>query len=112
MFDVADTPLPYNGILGRPALAKFMAISHFAYNMMKMTAPWGVLTVKADVGDAVLCVQKLNLAIAATLGDLKVVQEADAEPIGLSPSLENATTCASYAPWRLPLRRGSIFEHT
>src|SRR4051812_9398451 len=23
-FDVADFPLPYNGILGRPALAKFM----------------------------------------------------------------------------------------
>ena len=63
MFDVADTPLPYNDILGRPALAKFMAVSHFAYNMMKMPAPWGVLTVKADVGDAVLCVQKLNLAI-------------------------------------------------
>ena len=47
MFDVADTPLPYNSILGRPALAKFMAVSHFAYNMMKMPAPWGVLTVKA-----------------------------------------------------------------
>ena len=47
-----------------------MAVSHFAYNMMKMPAPWGVLTVKADIGDAVLCVQKLNLAIAATSGDL------------------------------------------
>ena len=70
VFDVAATPLPYNGILGRPALAKFMAVSHFAYNMMKIPAPWGVLTVKADVGDAVLCVQKLNLAIAATSGDL------------------------------------------
>ena len=63
VFNVADMPLPYNGILGRPALAKFMAISHFAYNMMKMPAPWGVLTVKADVGDAVMCVQKLNLAM-------------------------------------------------
>ena len=50
VFDVADTPLPYNGILGRPALAKFMAVSHFAYDMMKMPTPWGVLTVKADVG--------------------------------------------------------------
>ena len=25
VFDVAEIPLPYNGILGRPALAKFMA---------------------------------------------------------------------------------------
>ena len=39
VFDVADTPLPYNGILGRPALAEFMAVSHFPYNMMKMPAP-------------------------------------------------------------------------
>ena len=66
VFDVADTLLPYTSILGRPALAKFMAVSHFAYNMMKMPASWGVLTVKDDVGDIVLCVQKLNLAIAAT----------------------------------------------
>ena len=66
VFDVADTPLPYNGILGRPALAKFMVVSHFAYNMMKLPVPWEVLKVKADVGDVVLCVQKLNLAIAAT----------------------------------------------
>ena len=77
VFDVADTPLPYNGILGRPALAKFMAVSHFAYNMMKMTAPWGVLTVKANVGNVVLCVQKLNLAIAATSDDLQGVQGTD-----------------------------------
>ena len=56
LFDVADTLLPYNGILGHPALAKFMAVSYFAYNMMKMPVPWGVLTVKADVRDAVLCV--------------------------------------------------------
>ena len=45
VFNIADTP--YNDILGRPTLAKFMAVSHFAYNMMKMPAPWGVLTVKA-----------------------------------------------------------------
>ena len=73
VFDVADMPLPYNGILGRPALAKFMDVSHFAYNMMKMPAPWAVLTVKADGGGAVMCVEKLNLAIVATSGDLQGV---------------------------------------
>ena len=26
MFDVSDMPLPYNGILGRPALAKFSPV--------------------------------------------------------------------------------------
>ena len=36
IFDVAEILLPYNGILGRPALAKFMAASHYAYNKLKM----------------------------------------------------------------------------
>lgn len=44
-FDVADFPLPYNGILGRPALAKFMAASHYAYNMLKMPGPISVISV-------------------------------------------------------------------
>ena len=73
VLDVTNMPLPYNDILGRPTLAKFMAISHFAYNLMKMPAPWGLLTVKADIGDAVMCVEKLNLAIGATSGDLQGV---------------------------------------
>src|SRR5215216_6818528 len=36
VFDVVDLHLTYNGILGRPALAKFMAASHYAYNTLKM----------------------------------------------------------------------------
>ena len=46
-------PLPYNGILGRPTLAKFMAVSHFAYNMMKIPAAWGVIRVKANTDNAI-----------------------------------------------------------
>ena len=60
IFDNTDMPLPYNGILGRPALAKFMAVSHFAYNMMKIPVAWGVIKVKADIDDVIYCVQKLN----------------------------------------------------
>ena len=44
VFDVDEIPLPYNGILGRPALAKFMAASHYAYNMLKMPGPMTTLT--------------------------------------------------------------------
>jgi hypothetical protein len=43
VFDVVELPLPYNGILGRPALAKFMAASHYAYNTLKMPGPMGHL---------------------------------------------------------------------
>ena len=59
MFDVVDLPLPYNGILGRPALAKFMAASHYAYNTLKMPGPLGVITIPLDEKDAIICVEKM-----------------------------------------------------
>ena len=48
IFDVAEIPLPYNGILGRPALAKFMAALHYAYNTLKMPGPMNIITVPSD----------------------------------------------------------------
>jgi hypothetical protein len=59
VFDVVDLPLPYNGILGRPALAKFMAASHYAYNTLKMPGPLGVITIPSDEKDAIICVDKM-----------------------------------------------------
>jgi hypothetical protein len=58
MFDVVDLPLPYNGILGRPALAKFMAASHYAYNTLKMPGPVGIISIPSDEKDAIICVDK------------------------------------------------------
>ena len=58
-FDVAHIRLPYNAILGYPALAKFMAASHYAYNTLKMRGPLGVLTIPSDEKDAIICVDKM-----------------------------------------------------
>ena len=55
LFDVVDLPLSYNGILGRPALGKFMAASHYAYNTLKMPGPLGVITIPSDENDAIIC---------------------------------------------------------
>ena len=44
VFDVVDLLLLYNGILGCPSLAKFMAASHYAYNTLKMPGPVGVIS--------------------------------------------------------------------
>ena len=71
VFDIADMPLPYHDILGRPALAKFMAVSHFAYNVMEISAAWGVIKVKADIDDAIFCVQKRNQTMAMTADTLQ-----------------------------------------
>ena len=59
VFDVVDLPLPYNGILGRPALAKFMAASNYAYNTLKMPGPLGVITIPSDEKYAIICVDKM-----------------------------------------------------
>ncbi len=64
-FDVADFPLPYNGILGRPALAKFMAASHYAYNVLKMPGPISVISVPCDKKDALICADKIYREAAA-----------------------------------------------
>ena len=59
VFDVAEIPLPYNRILGRPALAKFMAASHYAYNTLKMPGPMNIITVPSDKKDALICADQL-----------------------------------------------------
>ncbi|KAK1648350.1 hypothetical protein QYE76_066155 [Lolium multiflorum] len=45
LFEVVDLDSPYHTLLGRPALAAFMASTHTAYLKMKMPAPNGPLTV-------------------------------------------------------------------
>jgi hypothetical protein len=45
LFEVVDLDSPYHALLGRPALAAFMASTHTAYLKMKMPAPRGPLTV-------------------------------------------------------------------
>lgn len=66
-FDVADTPFPYNGILGHPALAKFMVATHYTYNTLKMLGPWDVITIKSDRRDAIYCVEFYRMAAAVVL---------------------------------------------
>ncbi len=58
--------MPYNGILGRPALAKFMAASHYAYNTLKMPGPMNIITVPSDKKNALICADLLyREAVAA-----------------------------------------------
>jgi hypothetical protein len=42
-FEVADFETSYHAILERPALAKFMAIPHYPYLLLKMPEPHGIL---------------------------------------------------------------------
>jgi hypothetical protein len=48
-FKVADFESSYNAILGRPDLAKFMAIPHYVNLLLKMPGKIGVLTFRGDL---------------------------------------------------------------
>jgi hypothetical protein len=64
VFDVAKVNLPFNAIIGRPALYRFMAIAHYEYLVLKMPSPTGALTVRGDRAAALAAVEKLH-ALAA-----------------------------------------------
>jgi hypothetical protein len=69
-FDVAEVNLPFNAIIGRPALYRFMDIAHYGYLVFKMPSPAGVLTVRGDRPTALAAVEKLHsLAAEAACPD-------------------------------------------
>jgi hypothetical protein len=65
-FDVVEVNLPFNAIIGRPALYRFMAIAHYGYLVLKMSSPAGVLTVRGDRAAALAVVEKLHALAAET----------------------------------------------
>ena len=79
-FDVAHIDLPYNAILGRPSLAKFMAAVLYAYNTLKLPGPAGVISIKADVKGSVHYAERLYEAVATTSSDDVECPESSAHP--------------------------------
>jgi hypothetical protein len=63
-FEVASFDCGYNAIIGRLGLAKFMAIPHYSYMILKMSGPQGIITVRADFQGTAEC---FRVAIQAAL---------------------------------------------
>jgi hypothetical protein len=59
-FQVAKVNLPFNAIIGRPALYRFMAVAHYGCLVLKMPSQAGVLTLQNDRTAAVAAVEKLH----------------------------------------------------
>jgi hypothetical protein len=57
-FEVADISSPYHSLLGRPALAKFMAVPHYAYLKMKLPGPRGVITISGSFQKSLACAKE------------------------------------------------------
>nr|XP_051216583.1 uncharacterized protein LOC127334197 [Lolium perenne] len=71
-FNVVNFRSLYHCILGRQAFARFMATPHYAYNMMKMPGPRGVITFHDDPEKAVECENN-----GAKLADAVIAEERD-----------------------------------
>ena len=70
-FDIAKIDLPYNAILGYPALAQFMDATHPAYNPMKMPDNNGILTVAVNTKGALQALKLAFRSDGSTLPDEK-----------------------------------------
>jgi hypothetical protein len=57
-FEVANFKSSYHAILGRPALAKFMAVPHCVYLLLKMPGRSGVLTLRGKLKKSYDCNQE------------------------------------------------------
>jgi hypothetical protein len=65
LFDVAKVSLPFNAILGRPALYQFIVVAHYGYLVLKMTSPNGVLKIRGDRDVGAYALEKLQALAAA-----------------------------------------------
>src|SRR5438132_5725221 len=50
--------MAYHAIFGRPALAKFMAVLHYTYMVLKLPGPHGIITLRGDVRRSYNCDQE------------------------------------------------------
>jgi hypothetical protein len=70
-FKVASFDIGYKCILGRPFLLRFMAVIHNAYATIKVPGPTGVITLKSDQRDALVC-ENAALTHAGRFGEKEV----------------------------------------
>jgi hypothetical protein len=84
-FEVADFKSSYHAILGHPMLAKFMAILHYTYVVLKMPAPRGVLIVYGEVLISFKYDNEaLQIATTNACFDASVVMVTKAEKVALT----------------------------
>jgi hypothetical protein len=84
-FEVVDFKTSYHAILGRPAIAKFMAVPHYTYLVLKIPSPAGVLSLQGDLKISFDCDTEA-LELAATNQVPNAMMEIYAASKKLAPS--------------------------
>jgi hypothetical protein len=101
LFNVTEVRLPFNAILGRPALYQFMTVARYGYLVLKMTSPNGVLRIRGDHDAGVCALEKLEALVRL----MKLLQSLGAgpratklAPAWLGLSTLHATLCQGRCP--------------
>jgi hypothetical protein len=81
-FEVTNFKSSYHAILVRPMLARLMAIPHYTYLVLKMSAPRGVLTVYGDLLVSFKCyIEALEIATTSACFGASAVILAEAKKV-------------------------------
>jgi hypothetical protein len=98
-FEVANFDCGYNAIIGRSGLAKFMAIPHYTYMILKMPGPQGIITVRADFQGAAECFRVAIQAALTTKPSIISSTQANSKPEeDLAVSANEAQAATSMRP--------------
>jgi hypothetical protein len=81
-FEVASFDCGYNTIIVRPGLAKFIAIPHYSYMILKMRGPQGIITMRADFQGAAECFWGAIQATLTTKPPMTSSAQANTKPEG------------------------------
>jgi hypothetical protein len=63
--DITEVNLPFNAIIGRPALYQFMVIAHYGYLVLKRSLPNGIIKIYGDRSVGVSTLEKLQVLAVA-----------------------------------------------
>ncbi|SPT17660.1 unnamed protein product [Triticum aestivum] len=87
-FEVVDLESPYHALLGRPALAKFMSVPHYAYLKMEIPSSKGIITVASDYKKSIECAAASSrLAESLVVAEEKKMLERVVAMAGKQPAL-------------------------
>jgi hypothetical protein len=110
-FEVATFDSSYHAILGRPALAKFMAVPHYVYLLLKMPGLGGVLTLRGDLKKSYDCNEEaIQYASTTRVPDasgevLAAAQQLSQTGLEIPSKKANKSSIQSIMMW--PSRRSS-----
>jgi hypothetical protein len=96
-FEIVDYKSSYHCVLGRQTFTKFMAVPHYAYNMMKLPGPHGIIIVHGDPDLAMECetegsrmAEKVVESEVNSIADFSNLSLDDEEGIELPPQTPKA----------------------